>query len=122
MHISPLSQKLKTLSAMALLVTLGLATVAHAQTEVQVESCDRIQGTIQVADDAPNKQAMTEITPEQAGEAAVAALPGATVQDIDLEEEDNYLVYEVDLVLNGQEYEAYVDAGSGAVLCMERED
>ena len=114
--------------ALALLVALGTATPAYAQADAPAradalaESCDRVEGTIQVADDARNMQAMAKVTHEQASEAALAALPGATVQDTDLEEEDGYLVYEVDLVMNGQEHDAYVDAGSGAVLCMERED
>lgn len=108
-------------AALAFLLTLGLAPMAHAQADVQ-DDCDRIQGTIQVADDAPNMNEMAQVTPEQAAEAAVAALPGATIQDTDLEEEDNYLVYEVDLLLNDQEHEAYVDAGSGAILCIERDD
>ena len=128
MLLSRLSPKHTAAFALAFLVTLGTATSAHAQADTltranaPAESCDRVEGTIQVADDAPNMQAMAKITLEQASEAAIAALPGATVQDTDLEEEDGYLVYEVDLALNGQEHEAYVDAGSGAVLCMERED
>lgn len=110
---------LPTLAALALLLALG-STSAVAQTNVQ-DDCDRLQGTVQVADDAPNKEELAEVTHEQAAEAALAALPGASVQDTDLEEEDGFLVYEVDLILDRQEHEAYVDAGSGAVLCMERD-
>lgn len=120
MHFFSPFQTLKTLTAtaaLALLLTLGASSV-YAQSD----DCDRIEGTVQVADDDADMTAMAEITPEQAGEAAVAALPEATIQDTDLEEEDGYLVYEVDLILNDQEHDAYVDAGSGEVLCMERED
>lgn len=110
------------IAAMALVFALGTTASARAQTTVEDESCDTIQGTIHVADDAPDKQSLAKIIPQQADEAAVGALPGATVQDTDLEEEDDYLVYEVELDLNGEEYEAYVDAGSGDVLCLERDD
>ena len=113
------SRFLSALAVLALLLTIGSAT-AFAQTTVQ-DDCDRIQGTVQVADDAPDKRALARVTHEQAAETAVAALPGATVQDTDLEEEDGFLVYEVDLLLDRQEYEVFVDAGSGAVLCIERD-
>jgi hypothetical protein len=42
--------------------------------------------------------------------------------EIELDEEEGYLVYEVDLKMGNEEYEVYVDAGSGKVLCTERED
>lgn len=113
---------MKTLSFTAMLtVLLALgSTSAVAQVGVQ-DDCNRLQGTVQVADDAPNKAELARVTPDQAAEAALAVLPGATVQDTDLEEEDGFLVYEVDLILDRQEYEAYVDAGSGEVLCLERD-
>lgn len=123
--ITPLSKMPQTLAAtatLAILLALGSSTAAYAQTDIQVDACNQIVGTVEVADDAPDKQALAEVTAEQAGQAAVAALPGSTITETDLEEEDGYLVYEVDLVLNDQEHEAYVDAGSGEVLCLERED
>lgn len=111
---------LQSLAILALILVFGSAP-AVAQAEIQ-DDCDRIQGTVRVADDAQNTADLARVTHEQAAEAAVAALPGATVQDTDLEEEDGFLVYEVDLLLDRQEYEAYVDAGTAEVLCMERED
>ncbi len=119
---SPTMNTLKSLltaATLAVFLALG-STGAVAQVSVQ-DDCSRLQGTIQVADDAPNRAELTRITHEQAAEAALAALPGATVQDTDLEEEDGFLVYEVDMILDRQEYEAYVDAGSGNVLCLERD-
>lgn len=115
------SPKLMTLAAVVALVAVfavGSTVVAQAQSD----PCDNIQGTIQVADDAPNMNELAQVTEDQAREAALATMAGATVTEIDLDEEEGYLVYEVDLTLNNEEHEAYVDAGSGEVLCTQRED
>lgn len=87
------------------------------------DDCGPIQGTIQVADDAPytTKMELARITEAQAREVALGVVAGATVQDVDLDEEDGFLIYEVDLVQDGQEHDVYVDAGSGEVLCTERD-
>ena len=118
--MTPAKNRLSLLAALAFLLVAGAAP-ALAQVEVQ-DDCDSIQGTVQVADDDADKQDLARVTPEQAAEAATAALSGATARDTDLEEEDGFLVYEVDLLLDSEEYDAYVDAGSGEVLCLERED
>lgn len=103
----------------ALVLTLVLNGVAYAQ---QTDDCGPLQGTIRVADDAPDRAELAQVTEAQAREAALGAVAGATVSDVDLEEEDGFLVYEVDLMADGREHEAYVDAGSGEVLCVEPED
>ena len=106
---------------LALLFTLGTVASARGQTEIQ-DDCDIVESTIRVTDDDPNEDELARITHDDARAAALAALPGATIEDSDLEEEDGYLVYEVELALNDEEFEAYVDAGNQAVLCIERDD
>jgi hypothetical protein len=59
------------------------------------------------------------ITPEQAKAAALAANPGATAVEVDLDRENGAQVYEVKLD-NGLEMK--VDAGNGAILSIEQED
>ena len=59
------------------------------------------------------------ITPEDAEAAALAANPGATVIDVELENENGALVYEVELD-NG--LEVMVDASDGTVLGTEQDD
>jgi len=59
------------------------------------------------------------ITPEEAEAAALAANPGATVIDVELENENGALVYEVELD-NG--LEVMVDASDGAILGTEQEN
>ena len=49
------------------------------------------------------------------------AAPGATVTGLDLDEEDGYLVYDVELTQDRTEFDVVVDAGSGEVLCSERD-
>ena len=51
--------------------------------------------------------------------AALRAVPGATITEIDLEEEDGFLIYDVDMVAGTVETDVAIDAGSGAVLCVE---
>lgn len=114
---------LRLLSLLALTGLLGVAPLAHAQSADSLSSCDPVQGTIQVADDDdPDAAALAKVTADQARETALQAVPGATVTDVDLEEEDGFLVYEVDLRDGTTEYDLIVDAGSGAVLCTERDD
>lgn len=115
------SPKLMTLAAaLALVAVFAVGTAGTVQ--AQSDPCDTIEGTIQVADDAPNMEELTQVTEDQARDAAIATMAGANVTEIDLDEEEGYLVYEVDLTLNNEEHEAYVDAGSGEVLCTQRED
>ncbi len=62
---------------------------------------------------------LAKITAEQAGTAAMATAPGATVKKVDLDAEDGYLVYTVEFD-NGTE--VTVDAGDGIVLLTEKAD
>ena len=59
------------------------------------------------------------ITPEEAEAAALAANPGATAIEVELENENGAQVYEVELD-NG--LEVMVDANDGTVLGTEQED
>jgi len=99
-------------------VLLAIATggfSAWAATKVEKSS---IQGSIRVDDDL---KALAKIDSEEAKEKALAALKGATVTEVELEVEDGYLVYEVELLLGTQklEIELIVDAGDGTVLAVE---
>lgn len=71
-------------------------------------------------------QPTPDITPGEARAAALEAYPGATVDEVELEDdEEEYagLVYEVELTLTGgEEVEVIVDAETGEVLATERED
>ena len=86
-----------------------------------VNECGPIKGTIAVADDSPDAMRLARISAEDAARTATASMPGSSVRDNDLDEEDGYLVYEVEIVKDHVEYDVIIDAGSGAILCTERD-
>lgn len=114
------------LLALAALILIPASVVYGQQLVDRVDDCGPITGTVQVADDAPHATMaeLARITEAQARDAALASVSGMTaehVMDIDLDEEDGYLVYEVDLERDRVEYDVTVDAGSGEVLCTEQD-
>lgn len=121
------------LAAAALTLALVAAPAAQAQvtdTTMQMQaqampnvqdSCDDFMGTIETDNDDAEAAAMAQVTEEQARDAALLAFAGATLDDIDIDEENGYLVWEVDIDMGNEDYEVYVDAGTGEVLCTERD-
>lgn len=108
----------KTLTLVLALVGLPLlAWTAYAQVAPE----EPIRGTIEVTEGA-DLQALAQITLDQARAAALAEVPGATFSEGELEEEDGYLIYDIELTQDGQEIEVAIDAGDGSVLEVERED
>ena len=107
-------------SAAALAVALAPTDSAQSAT-TPVADCGTVEGTIRVADDARITLDMARVSEDDARAAARRALPGATITDLDLEEEDGYLVFEADMWRDGTEFEVTIDAGTGAVLCSERD-
>jgi uncharacterized membrane protein YkoI len=71
---------------------------------------------------------MAKITPQEAARVALAAVAGnpaaKTVKETELEVENGFLIYSVDVRVNGQkgEHEVLVDAGSGKVLAQKLEE
>ena len=82
--------------------------------------CGPITGTVPIAGSQASP-ALARITAEDARSAALVSVPGAVVTDVDLDEEDGFLVYEVELAKDRSGFEVVVDAGSGEVLCSERD-
>lgn len=63
---------------------------------------------------------LAKITPEQAKAAALAQFPGATVQKVELDNENGSLVYSVQLTdTAGKSTDVKVDAGNAKVLATE---
>ena len=110
-----------TLKKAALVAGMVALPVLGWQAYAQVAPDRPIEGTIRVMEDA-DLAALAKVTLEQAKAAALAAVPGATFAEGELEEEDGYLVYEVELVQDGRELEVVVDAGNAAVLETEPDD
>ncbi len=76
--------------------------------------------SITVPDPEPEDlSSLALITAEQAQEAALAAYPGATVTEVELDNENGCLVYSVEL---GNDLDIKVDAGNGVILYVESDD
>lgn len=64
---------------------------------------------------------LAKISPDQAKAAAIAAKQG-TATKVELESDDGYVVYEVDITAADGSYEVKVDPGNGKVVEIEKED
>lgn len=101
------------------------ANVASTDTSstAQNQQDPNYQGSVQVAEtnrtneatEAASLQASAKITPDQAKQAALAAVPG-TASKVDLDNENGSAVYSVEITANGTTTDVKVDAGNGKVL------
>lgn len=72
------------------------------------------------AAEAQALQSQAKITPDQAKAAALAQFPGASVQKVELDNENGTVVYSVQLTdSSGKGWDVKVDAGTGMVLRSE---
>jgi len=76
---------------------------------------------VMVAEDEKEKEIPISEVPEIVMEAALKALPGVEFKEADVEETKDGLVYELDGILDGKEFEINVSA-DGTVLNMEEEE
>ena len=75
------------------------------------------------AEESAALQSLAKITADQARSAALARFPGATVNKVELENENGALVYGVELTdASGASHDVKVDAGNSEVLHVEAED
>ncbi|MGH9463004.1 MAG: PepSY domain-containing protein [Vicinamibacteria bacterium] len=93
-----------------------------AQTTTEEPDQSSIQGSLPV--DATDLEPMAKIGPEEAQEKALTALRNATVEEVELQIQDGYLVYELEVHVGTEdlELELVIDAGDGRVLAAEVED
>jgi uncharacterized membrane protein YkoI len=75
------------------------------------------QGTNE-APEAAALQTAAKITPDQAKQAALAAVPG-TVNKAELDSENGSVVYSVEITANAKTTDVKVDAGNGRVLAQD---
>lgn len=127
-----MKNSLKTLLSLGLVTALGTGgtvMIANAQNSSSTATRDaRVAQTVdsEADEDAENEdeddaqemaqyEALATITAEQAKQTAEAA-QGATATEVELDEEDGSLVYEVKFA---DETEVLVDAGNGEILKTE---
>ena len=78
------------------------------------------QASVKVAESEPQDlSGLAKITADQAKEAALAAEPGSTITDVELDNENGNLVWGVEF---SSGVEVKVDAGNGQVLHTEQPD
>jgi uncharacterized membrane protein YkoI len=77
--------------------------------------------TMTDAEEDAGLAALATISAEEAGAAAVAAV-GGTVTMVEIDDEDGFVVYDVDVRTDSGIVEVTVDAGDGTVLADERDD
>ena len=78
--------------------------------------------TEQAENDAASLAGLARTTPQQAGDAALAAVPG-TVTSTELEDDEGFVVYQVQVDrADGTAVEVTVDAGNGDVLAQSTGD
>ena len=137
------SKRLIAGGAAAVGLTLGAGALAGAASqptqtapdqpaaEADGEHDENLNGSIQApedeslseADEAKALEGLATISSSDAEAAAVAAVPGGTVNSVELGNENGSVVYEVDMTdANGQSVEVKVDAGNGDVLDTETGD
>ncbi|WP_035255030.1 PepSY domain-containing protein [Agrococcus lahaulensis] len=74
------------------------------------------------AEEAASLQGLATVTPEEATAAALAAVPG-TAGDAVLEDENGYVLYEVQVTeADGSVIDVKVDAGDASVLAQEADE
>lgn len=112
------------------LITLGSALAAGVALAASPTSAGKLpdevtSASIRVkegtAEDQASLQRLARITQPQAQAAALAALPGQVVK-AQLDDEDGFLVWQVDVRNDAGTTEIAVDAGNGKVLAAEAEE
>jgi uncharacterized membrane protein YkoI len=102
-------------AALGALIVVALPVIAKAEDPKETP----IQGTIRLPDQGNQKAAlaaMAKIPIQQAINAAVSRQTG-TVHRVELQNEDGFLVYNVELVsADNKPHEVKVDAGNGNIL------
>src|SRR4051794_24314823 len=112
------------------LICATMATAAVAANDKKEEAKPKWTGTLQVKGKHTQSELkrMAKIPAADAARTALAAVPGSTVdkkvKETELEVKNGYLIYSIDIRVNGQkgEHEVIVDASSGKVLAQDIDD
>ena len=114
----------KTVAAWTLAATLATTGAAHMSAQNRKgEAKPQYQSSVQVARDLKNEaalQKLAKVTLEQAVQIAQSAVPGTAVEAA-LEDENQNLVYTVEVENAGSTSDVIIDAGNGKVLTVQAE-
>jgi hypothetical protein len=117
-----------TMSALALGAALLTANAAPKAGEPAEPKTPKIKGTLKVEGNPPLEELkkrikVTQPDAEKAALKAVGAKEGMKVTDSELEIEQGFLIYSIDIKVAGKDgiEEVWVDAGSGKILAKMHE-
>lgn len=101
-----------------LLLTFALAAGCASQ-----QGVSREVGGVKIEEDKQGLWARATLPPDSAIKIALARVPGGTITEAELEEEDGRLIYSFEIKVAGKtgEDEVQVDATTGQVLKQEHE-
>ena len=94
---------------------------AQPKTEVNKSDPSTTQEDKPQTEKKENKAKNTVIDVNEAINIALAKFPG-TVDEVELEEEDGRLIYEIEIEANGEEAEFEIDAYTGEIIVIEIEE
>lgn len=95
-------------------------TVPTTKNEVANETVKPVSQPVKPAASEQKKSATTILSKQQAIQIAQSKAPGR-VTDVDLDDDDNRLVYEIEIRNGKMEYEFEIDAKTGAIIKYEED-
>lgn len=119
-----LNRSMYSVLALSAALGLGSITALNAADRSAALSAEPAHGSISMRGDEPDSSLAqsAKLSQSQAEHAALQHTPGKVI-GTELEEENNFLVWQVTvLAKDGTASELAVDAGNGEVLAMELED
>lgn len=124
------------IAAVTVVAGLGAAGIAAANagglsgSRADDDNEPKVVGTVKAPAESATEQddsaeeaalgALAKVTPDEA-KAAAATAAGGTATEVELEEEDGYVVYDVDVTTKAGITDVTVDAGTGKILAQEQE-
>jgi uncharacterized membrane protein YkoI len=100
-----------------LLFAVALVTACASQ------GTARVVNGVKISEDKEGLWAQATLAPEAAMRIALARVPGGTITEAELEEEDGRLIYSFEIKVAGKsgEEEVHIDAKTGEVVKVEHE-
>jgi uncharacterized membrane protein YkoI len=102
-------------ATLLLAIALAAACASHGTA--------RVVNGVKISEDKKGLWAQATLAPEAAMRIALARVPGGTITEAELEEEDGRLIYSFEIKVAGKsgEEEVHVDAKTGAIVKQEHE-
>jgi len=116
--------KKMVLAGISAAVILGGATIAGATMNTQSDAVTIEEKPVEVAQTSTSEQVQSEanfISTDEAADIALSKYDGY-IESIELEKDDGYVYYEVEIENEDAEYELDIDAMTGEILKVDEDD